>query len=106
MSFRPQLIEPTSKYFMSEILNKCHETRVSAYVYSLNIGVFILFILVVGLTLYFCYRSKLSPEEDYQKKIKDQEYILSKIRFYKEHQRAIHSKSDITALPVLDNRPL
>jgi hypothetical protein len=91
---------------MSEILNKCHETRVSTYVYSLNIGVFILFILVVGITLYCCYRSKLSPEEDYQKKIKDQEYILSKIRFYKDHQRAIQSKSDITALPVLDNRPL
>jgi len=91
---------------MSEILHKCHDTRVSVYQYSLNIGVFIIFIVIVGLVLYYCYRSKLTPEEEYQKKMREQEYVLSKIRVYKDHQRAIHSKSDITALPTLDNRPL
>jgi len=106
MADRPRLIEPTSKYYMSEILHKCHDTRVSVYQYSLNIGVFIIFIVIVGLVLYYCYRSKLTPEEEYQKKMREQEYVLSKIRVYKDHQRAIHSKSDITALPTLDNRPL
>ena len=106
MADRPRLIEPTSKYYMSEILHKCHDTRLSVYQYSLNIGVFIVFIVVTGIVLYYCYRSKLTPEEEYNKKIKEQEYILSKIRVYKDHQRTIHSKSDITALPTLDNRPL
>jgi len=91
---------------MSEILNQCHENRVNIYLYFLNIGVFILFVLVVVLVLYYCYKTKLSPEEEYQKRIKDQEYILSKIRFYKEHQRNIASKASITDLPLLDGRPL
>jgi hypothetical protein len=103
---RPRLIETTSKYYMTELLNKCHENRVTIYQYSLNIGVFIIFVVIVGLVLYYCYRSKLTPEEEYQKKIKDQKYVLSKIRFYKDQQRSIASKSDITSLPTLDNRQL
>jgi hypothetical protein len=106
MADRPRLIEPTSKYYMSEILSKCHDTRVSVYQYSLNIGVFIVFIIVTSIVLYYCYRTKLTPEEEHNKSLKNQEYILSKIRFYKDHQRTIHSKSDITTLPTLDNRPL
>jgi hypothetical protein len=103
---RPRLIEPTSKYYMSELLHKCHENRVHIYQYSLNIGIFVIFVVIVGLVLYYCYRSKLSPEEEYNKRMKDQEYILSKIRFYKHHQQSIQSKSDITSLPTLDNRSL
>jgi len=106
MSEIPRLIENSSKFYMSELLNKCHENRVCVYQYSLNIGVFILFIVTFGLVLYYCYRVKLSPEEEYQKKIKEQEYILSKIRFYKHHQRAIQTNASITQLPTLDNRPL
>jgi len=102
----PRLIEPGSRFYMSELLNKCHENRVNIYLYSLNIGVFILFALVVFLVLYYSYKSKLTPEEEYQKKIKEQEYVLSKIRFYKDHQRSIASKASITELPVLDGRPL
>jgi hypothetical protein len=102
----PRLIENNCRSYMSEILNQCHENRVNIYLYFLNIGVFIIFVLVVFLVLYYCYKTKLSPEEEYQKRIKDQEYILSKIRFYKEHQRNISSKASITDLPVLDGRPL
>jgi hypothetical protein len=38
--------------------------------------------------------------------LKEQEYILSKIRHYKEHQRSIASKVSITGLPMMDERPL
>ena len=106
MADRPRLIEPTSKYYMSEILHKCHDTRLSVYQYSLNIGVFIVFIVITGLVLYYCYRSKPTPEEEYNKKMREQEYILSKIRFYKDHQRAIHTRSEITTLPVIDVREI
>jgi hypothetical protein len=38
--------------------------------------------------------------------LKDQEYILSKIRFYKEHQKHISESAKITQLPnTLDPRP-
>lgn len=100
----PRLIEPNCRSYMSEILNQCHNNRINIYLYILNIGVFVIFVLVVSLILYYCYKTKLSPEEEYQKKIKDQEYVLSKIRFYKEHQRNISSKALITDLPVVDNR--
>jgi hypothetical protein len=100
----PRLIEQGSRSYMSEILNKCHENRINIYLYSLNIGVLIVFVFVVFLVLYYCYRTKLTPEEEHQKKIKEQEYILSKIRYYKEHQRNIASKASITELPLLDGR--
>jgi hypothetical protein len=105
-SSAPRLIEPGSRSYMSEILNKCHENRVNIYLYFLNIGVLVLFVSVVFLILYYCYKTKLTPEQEYQKKIKEQEYILSKIRFYKDHQRSIASKASITELPVLDRRPI
>lgn len=105
MEGMPRLIEHGARSYMSEILNKCHENRVNIYLYSLNIGVLFCFCLVVFLVLYYCYKTKLTPEEEYQKKIKDQEYILSKIRFYKDHQRNINNSS-ITELPVLDGRPI
>ena len=102
----PRLIENSAKSYMSGILNKCHNTRVSIYLYALNIGVLICFVVVVGLVLYYCYKTRLSPQEEYQKKLKEQEYILSKIKVYKEHQRNISSRASITGLPTLDERPL
>jgi len=106
MESMPRLIEYGARSYMNDILNKCHDNRVNIYLYSLNIFIFISFLLVVFLVLYYCYKNKLTPEEEYQKKLKDQEYILSKIRFYKEHQRNIASKPMITELPTLDGRPI
>jgi fucose permease len=106
MEGTPRLIENGARSYMCEILNKCHENRINIYLYFLNIGVFLFFLFIGSLVLYYCYKSKLTPEEEYQKKIKEQEYILSKIRFYKEHQRNITSKASITELPILDGRIL
>ena len=106
METNPILIEHGARSYMSDILNRCHSNRVNIYLYALNIGVFVFFVVIIFLVLYYCYKNKLTPEEEYQKKIKDQEYVLSKIRFYKEHQRNISSKSFITELPMLDGRGL
>jgi hypothetical protein len=53
----------------------------------------VLVLLVVGiaLTLYYCYKRKPSPWELRQKMLKDQDYILSKIRFYQAEQRNLMS---------------
>ena len=102
----PRLIETGAKSYMSNILNKCHDNRVNIYLYALNCGVLLLFVFITGLTLYYCHKTKTTPQENYQKIVNEQDYILSKIRYYKEHQRNIASKASITGLPVLDERPL
>jgi|LauGreSBDMM110SN_4_FD.fasta_scaffold278431_2 hypothetical protein len=102
----PKLYEPGVKDYMHGILNKCHENRVNIYLYVLNIGVILLFFGVLFIILYYCYKSKLTPQEQYEKKIREQEYVLSKIRFYKEQQRVIDSRASITGLPTTDERPL
>ena len=102
----PRLIETSAKTYMNNILNKCHDNRVNIYLYALNCGVLILFVFITGFILYYCHKTKISPQENYQKMAQEQDYILSKIRYYKEHQRNISSKASITGLPILDERPL
>jgi anaerobic C4-dicarboxylate transporter len=102
----PRLIETGAVYYMSNVLNSCHSNRVNIYLYALNIGVFVLFVFIVCLILYNCHKSKLSPEQNYQKQLKEQEYILSKIRFYKEQQASIASRASITGLPTTDPRAI
>jgi hypothetical protein len=102
----PRLIEQGAHSYMSNVLNKCHNNRVNIYLYALNTGVLLLFIVITCLVLYYCYKTKTTPEENRQKMLKEQEYILSKIRYYKDHQRNIESRASITGLPVLDERPL
>jgi hypothetical protein len=55
----PRLIENGARTYMSGILNKCHDTRVSIYLYALNMGVLIGFGLIVALVLYYCYQYTL-----------------------------------------------
>jgi len=98
----PRLIDTTAKSYMSGILNKCHENRVNIYLYSLNIGVLILFVGVVAMILYYCHKNRLTPTGQYEKHMKEQEYIMSKIKFYKDHQRSIASRATITGLPTID----
>jgi hypothetical protein len=75
------------------------------YSYVLNIGVFVLFLGITSLTLYYCYNRNLSPEEKQAKLIRDQQYVMSKIRFYQEEQKKI-SSSRITNLPLPKNADL
>lgn len=102
----PQLYEPGVKEYMHGILNKCHENRVNIYMYVLNISVVVVFLGTLAIILLYCYRNKLTPEEQHARRVRDQEYVLSKIRYYKDQQRVIDSRASITGLPVVDERPL
>jgi len=106
MSQGPRLIETGAHSYMSNVLQTCHSTRVNIYLYALNIGVFVSFVVVVGIILYYCYSRKMTPDEEYQKRMREQEYILSKIRYYKDEQRNIASRASITGLPTMDPRPI
>jgi hypothetical protein len=100
MESSPRLIEPGVKYFLYNTLNQCHATRVNIYSWVLNVSVFVVFACIFGAALYFCYKRKLTPEQQYEKMMKDQAYILSKIRFY-QNERIEHPLSSITSLPVV-----
>ena len=98
----PKLIESNTRYYLSDILHKCHDNRAKLYMYALNIGIFVLFVLVTTGVLYTCYKSKRTPEEIRQREIEDQAYILSKIRHYKHERQNMASRATITGLPLVD----
>ena len=97
----PALIENNTRYYLQNVLQKCNQHRASIYHWSLNIGVFIIFVIIVFAILYSCYKSKRTPEEIQQKDLKDQAYILSKIRHYKQERQHIVSRTTLTGLPVI-----
>jgi hypothetical protein len=84
----PRLIENTTRYYLSKTLNQCHSFRVNIYYYVLNISVLIILVLGVGATLYYCSKGKLTEYEKQQKIYQDQQYVLSKIRYYKDTKAA------------------
>jgi hypothetical protein len=96
----PNLIDPSVKYNLYNRLSSCHNTRVSMYSWILNIGVFVMFVSITAAALYYCYTRKLTPEERYNKMMRDQSYIMSKIRFY-QNERANMPLSSITSLPIV-----
>jgi hypothetical protein len=82
-----KLIEPGARNYIYEALGICHTNRVKIYYIGLNIGVLVLFLIITGLVLYYCSKNKPTPYEKHQKMLRDQDYILSKIRFYQEEKK-------------------
>jgi hypothetical protein len=94
------LIENTTKNYLFQTLKQCHNHRVSIYYYVLNISIFILFILITGTVLYYCNKYKLSDVDKKRKMYKDQQYVLSKIRYFQEERKQNENQmSNITQLP-------
>ena len=83
----PNLIEENVSYYFQNSLKMSHGKRVQIYSVALNVGLVLLFCLVCGTFLYYCYKSKPTPYEGQQKIYRDQQYILSKIRFYQTEQK-------------------
>jgi hypothetical protein len=98
----PKLIDSTFQNYMYHTLQKCHQYKVNIYTWMFNIIVLILFVSITGVILYFCYKQKLTPDEYKQKMIRDQEYILSKIRYY-QNEKIRTQASNITDLPHIYN---
>jgi len=96
------LIEPGVKYFLHNTLKQCHKTREKFHTMIFNIGLFIGFLILLGLILMFKYKGKLTPPEIAQKNKLKQQYILSKIKNYQESKRVAHQEL-ITGLPNWEN---
>ena len=99
---KPLLIEPGVKYFLNETLKNCNNIREKYNNFLFNIGLFILFIIIISLILLIKYKGKLSDEEIKQKNNEKQSYILEKIIKFQEAKRKAHQEL-ITNLPHWKN---
>ena len=95
---KPALTEPGVKYFLHQTLKQCHAVRDNFHNTVFNIGLFIAFLLILGLVLLYKYKGKLTPAEIQQKNKEKQEYILSKVQKFQQAKRIAHQEI-ITGLP-------
>jgi len=102
---RPRLIETGTHMYLKDILKTCHNYRTNIYYFAFNAFVLFLIIGITGLVLYYCNKQKLSDYEKKQRLVRDQQYILSKIRYYQEDTKKQKEQlSSITNLPGLNYR--
>ena len=104
----PKLIEPGVKYFFKNILKECHNIKYRHYNLVYNITMLCLFVGILGIILYVKYKGNKSPEERYNKNLKDKQYIMSKLVYYNrvnlDNQNRIKNNM-ITNLPDYTNHP-
>ena len=95
----PSLIDEGVKNFLCEKLLICHDYKMTIFSYLMNSIYLIALVTVFIIILYISRNPKLTPYEKALKMQKDQEYIVSKIRDYKQEKK-IYS-SIITDLPIV-----
>lgn len=103
-NIRPRLIEPGVKYFLNSTLENCHIIKSKYYNFLYNLGLFIIFALIVGITLYLKYRHKNNIKLQEEKKRKEQEYIMNKLRFMQDYRKS-QVNNLMTDLPTWKNNP-
>jgi len=99
---KPLLTEPGVKYFLHQTLKQCHIVKEKFHNTIFNIGLFIAFLIVLGLILLYKYKGKLSPVEIEKKNKEKQQYILSKIQNFQQAKRSAHQEL-ITGLPAWES---
>jgi F0F1-type ATP synthase membrane subunit a len=95
----PKLIENQTKYYLWRTLQECHDKRKNWYIFFWNMFIFLTFISVFGMALYLCAIRKKQNVEDTGKFQRDQEYILNKIRAFKEQDSYRKQSQSMTQLP-------
>ena len=98
----PMLTEPGVKYFINETLKQCHQFKENYQHIIFNIGLSVMFFIILGGLLFYKYKGKLSEEEIEKKELLKKQYILSKIRNFQDSK--IKSQQElITGLPHYEN---
>jgi len=101
-NIRPMLTEPGVKYFINETLKQCHQYKEKYHNLNFNIGLLVVFFIILGILLLYKYKGKITPEEIEEKELQKKQYILSKIRNYQDAKTKAQQKL-ITGLPQWDN---
>ena len=76
-NIRPMLTEPGVKYFINETLKQCHQFKEEYNNLNFNIGLLVVFFIILGILLLYKYKGKLTPEEIEQKEL----HVRRSIRF-------------------------
>lgn len=103
----PKLIDTSAIQYLDGALKKSHEIRIKYHRVMWNAGLLFGFFFIVGAVLYYRYTNRPTPQEANYKLIKDQEYVLSKIRFFQEQNQRIQESNrlaagaEISGLPVI-----
>jgi hypothetical protein len=106
-AFPPKLIDTSAIHYLDGALKKSHEIRIKYHRILWNIGLVFAFVFIVCIVLYYRYTNRPTKEEANYKLIKDQEYVLSKIRYFQEQNQRINEASrisqgaEISGLPVV-----
>ena len=98
----PTLTEPGVKYFLNETLKNCHRLKEKYNNIVLNVALFVLFFVILGMFLLYKYKGKLTAEEREEKEVEKKRYILSKIQSY-QNAKLRAQQSLITGLPHWEN---
>lgn len=101
MDLKPNLIEPGTKYFLRNTLTQCKIFRDKHINFAYNVGLVLLFLIILGVILYARYKGNISPEEKRKKMRKEKEYIFSKLTQYNDFKQK-QSNNLITNLPQPD----
>ena len=96
---RPSLIEANTKYYLHNKLKSCHEYKNNIMSWIINLTIFSLFFIILFAVLYFSRKEPLDEYEKAEKMRKEQEYVVSKIRDFKEISK---NTSMITNLPIVN----
>ena len=100
----PNLIDNNTKYFMYETLKTCHTKRAKLYNIIWNVSIVVCFLVITAITLYLCATRKkqeLKDKNKDNKMLKDQYYILEKIKEFKEMEKyQKQTTNTFTQLPI------
>lgn len=99
---KPILTEPGVKYFLNQALKQSHIIREKFHNTIFNIGMLILFLIILGGILVYKYKGKLTAVEIAQKNKEKQQYILEKIKKFQIAKQKAHQEL-ITGLPQWEN---
>jgi hypothetical protein len=103
----PKLIDTSAIHYLDSALKKSHEIRIKYHHIVWNFGLVFVLVFCVGAALYYRYANRPTQDEANYKLIKDQEYVLSKIRYFQEQNQRINESnrlyvgSEISGLPVV-----
>lgn len=96
----PKLIEHQAGHYMCQTLKHCHEKRVLTYSFMFNISVVLIFGVVTGVILYLLYKQKKTPDQQKENILRDQKFILEKIKSLKEQKQYYLENESITKMPM------
>ena len=99
---RPNLIEPGMKYYLKQTLKNCNNVKNYYYNIIFNISIFIIFVIIISVTLYYKYKGVMNKEEKHRREEDKKKYILEKIQKMQK-LRKNDSMDLITNLPLWAN---